>query len=174
MCKKYKLAKCELIITFARCMKANLLKISALLLVLWYSLSVIGFDIHTCHGSGNVYVATVLGGTATCGDHASEGCHCCCSAHAEASCESIPAEEDHPCVSEEPCCSDYWQVIQLTGVRGCDSDDLEAYLQFFPVEVSDVSTIFQTYHSGLMAFCETGPQGRQSRDILQMCSIWRI
>ena len=41
-------------------MKNFLTSLTAILLVIWYSLSVIGFDVHTCIGSGETYVATVI------------------------------------------------------------------------------------------------------------------
>ena len=44
-------------------MKNLLTSLTAVLLVIWYSLSVIGFDVHTCSGSGESYVTTVIGGT---------------------------------------------------------------------------------------------------------------
>ena len=42
-------------------MKGLLTKITAMLLVVWYSMSIIGFDIHTCSGSGESFVVTVDG-----------------------------------------------------------------------------------------------------------------
>ena len=44
-------------------MKALLIKLSAMLMVLWYSMSIIGFDVHTCNGSGKSFIATFVSGT---------------------------------------------------------------------------------------------------------------
>lgn len=91
--------------------------ISALLLIIWYSLSVIGFDVHTCSGSGETYIATVIGGT-ECEDihpeHVKKPCPCC-HHHAE-----DHKEDDGQSISKKPCCSDDWQMIVLTGVRVTD------------------------------------------------------
>ena len=43
-------------------MKERLLRISALMLLIWYCFSVIGFNVHTCRASGDSFVTTVLTG----------------------------------------------------------------------------------------------------------------
>ena len=97
-------------------MKKVLVKISALVLVIWYSFSVIGFDVHTCSGSGQTFIATVISGT-DCEDihpdHSKSPCRCC--HHNE---DETHSEEDG--ISTRPCCSDDWQMIVLTGVRASE------------------------------------------------------
>ncbi len=94
-------------------MKNVITSIAAFLLVIWYSLSVIGFDVHTCSSSGETYIATVISGTA-CEDihpeHTEKPCSCC---HGHDSCHK---GEDQT-MTTKPCCNDEWQMIVLTGVR---------------------------------------------------------
>lgn len=102
-------------------MKNVITSLAAVLLVIWYSLSVIGFDIHTCSSSGQTYVATVVSGfsceeihpehhhDADAHDHS--GCGCCCSHRSDA-----------PSLDRTPCCTDDFQVITLTGLPCQETD----------------------------------------------------
>lgn len=95
-------------------MKNLLTKCAAVVLVLWYSLSVIGFDVHTCSGSGKTFIATIISGTG-CDDihpeHNAPSCKCCQKATAQ-------LEDYDDCdLRTKPCCTDDWQAIALTGVR---------------------------------------------------------
>lgn len=98
-------------------MKKILTDVTALLLVLWYSLSVIGFDVHTCSDSGDAYIATVASGF-TCEDihpgHGHSGCSCC--HHHE-------ADDDTHELGAGSCCSDEFHVIIITGVKNGNHDD---------------------------------------------------
>ena len=98
-------------------MKNVFTSITALLLVIWYSLSVIGFDVHTCSSSGNTYIATVIGGT-ECKDihpeHSQKSCSCCHHKH------SAEAHDSEQSLKTKPCCTDEWQMIVLTGLRTSD------------------------------------------------------
>ena len=104
-------------------MKNVFTSLTAILMVVWYLLSVIGFDVHTCSGSGETYIATVASGF-TCEDihpgphgmsahHEHSGCGCC---HSEKS-ETTDTEQGF---DTNPCCTDDFQVILLTGTRGAD------------------------------------------------------
>ena len=105
-------------------MKRILTYIIAPFMSVWYLLSIIGFDVHTCNQSGEVYVATAANGM-VCEmhhhgfeeqhhDHADPH-----HVHSESCCHFHGQEEhigDVQLYSHE-CCSDNFHVICLTGVR---------------------------------------------------------
>lgn len=157
-------------------MKNLLTSLSALLLVVWYSLSIIGFDVHTCTASGEVYIATVASGF-TCedihpashrtGTHpAHSGCSCC---HCH--------KEDASRVASESCCSDQYHVVALTGVRGTQDADEDLLLQcpvaILPLDGSDKITS-HIFDNGLRAFCKPGSGGLTPHDVQAVYNIWRI
>ena len=150
-------------------MKKTLIAVSAMLLVVWYSLSVIGFDVHTCRDSGQTYIATVASGF-SCEDihpetHAHTGCKCC---HSH---ESETAQLD-----TKPCCSDDFQVIVLTGVRGSqeqEDSDSRTHVPFvgvpyLPLYTSDV------FNSDLRVFYNPRSGDIVPRDVMALYNIWRI
>lgn len=144
--------------------------LTAILLVVWYSLSVIGFDIHTCSGSGETYVATVASGF-SCEDihpdHEYSGCSCC---HSEK--HSSESEETF---ETKPCCSDEFHVIVLTGVRG--DDDNSGHDRCPAIHVCHmVSDPYVAYsiQSGRKAFLKPDSGRVPSGDIQEKYSIWRI
>lgn len=100
-------------------MKGVITKIVAMLLVLWYSMSIIGFDIHTCHGSGRSFVVTFIEGTACEDIHPEHQCHAhsCCEAEDASCCHH---NNDEPSVAASSCCSNEYQVLALTGVLSSD------------------------------------------------------
>lgn len=111
-------------------MKGIMMKICAVLLAVWYCMSIIGFDVHTCNGTGRTFVATFAEGL-TCEDihpehHCTPGqcrtshdagcCHEDCCSHSEKTCgHEGESELDSP-----SCCSDSYQSILLTGFRADD------------------------------------------------------
>ena len=109
-------------------MKDRILRSSALLLVLWYCFSVIGFGVHTCNASGRSFIATFVIGF-TCEDvHPEHDCtsdhrnavlhDCCCHHHEseqyEAACSSADAHLPEYDV-EDCCCSNDYHVLTITG-----------------------------------------------------------
>lgn len=91
-------------------------KIISALLALWYCMSIIGFDVHTCSRSGRSFVATFMTGL-DCSDIHPD--HCCshsdcCADHAtgNACCSS---EES---ISAPSCCTNDFHVLLLTGTSG--------------------------------------------------------
>lgn len=155
-------------------MKKCITSLSALLLVVWYSLSVIGFDVHTCKASGEVYIATVASGF-SCDDihpdghkqahHEHSGCTCC---------QTHKSDSDK--LKTKPCCSDDYQVILLTGVRSAqDTDDVFQQVPVATLQTagSDHSHSY-IFSNGLRAFHIAGSGGLKPRDIQAVYSIWRI
>ena len=155
-------------------MKNVFTNVSAIVLVLWYSLSVIGFDVHTCSGSGKTFIATVISGTA-CEDihpdHDRKECSCC---HHK---DTAHKQEDTT-LSTKPCCTDDWQTIVLTGVRisekhsdydGCCSGHCPCI-----ISTSDADFVNIKCMSGLRAFCKPDSGKISSRDFQRIYGVWRI
>ncbi len=98
-------------------MKNVMMKISALLLSLWYCLSIIGFDVHTCRHGGDSIVTTSFTAIdcetihpehdACAHSHHDSDCHC------HEACCADGGTGFHP----QKCCHDDYQVIFLTGIR---------------------------------------------------------
>ena len=124
-------------VTLSVGMKGIMMKICAVLLAVWYCMSIIGFDVHTCNGSGRTFVATFAEGL-TCEDihpehHCTPGqcrtshdagcCHEDCCSHSERTCghetsdDSCCSHEGESELDSPSCCSDSYQSILLTGFR---------------------------------------------------------
>ncbi len=104
-------------------MKNVVIKILAVLLTVWYSMSIIGFDVHTCNGSGRSFVATFAKGLACEDIHPEHSCEkaSCCSDHHGSRC-SGHVEDHSDCpfcdgmsIRAHSCCSSDYQVLALTG-----------------------------------------------------------
>ena len=97
-------------------MRSLAVKICSVLLVFWYLMSVIGFNVHTCSGESHSFVTTFIDGV-TCADIHPE--HHCGSDHHHSD------ESEDCCGSEErsDCCSDEFQVLAVTGLMSDDSHD---------------------------------------------------
>ena len=156
-------------------MKNVITSFAALLLVIWYSLSVIGFDVHTCSSSGRTYIATVIGGT-DCEDIHPEHHHkqCSCCRHHEQETES---HDDHKAESKKSCCKDEWQMIELTGLRmsdehgGMDVYVCDAGLSAIIPQICDDNVRNMVRPR---TFYKPGSGGLPLRDVQAVYNIWRI
>lgn len=89
-------------------MKKAFTNIAAFVLMIWYCLSVIGFDVHTCGSTGRVYVSPVV--MAECAVSEQDGeCHCGCCSHCN------DTGTDASGFRDASCCSDDYQVLTITG-----------------------------------------------------------
>lgn len=154
-------------------------KMCAMLLMLWYCISIIGFDVHTCSESGRSFVATFLNGM-TCEDIHPEHLHdeFCCHETPEHSCCGHHHGSD-VCLSVDirSCCSDDYQVLLLTGERMDDDhrnyDECGCWHCFCPESVTMVQLpavpdiVPLKYHGGV-------PDLIVYKDFQSSLSIWRI
>ena len=149
--------------------------IAAFMLV-WYSLSVIGFDVHTCSDSGETFIATVISGTA-CDDihpeHEEPTCSCCHGKHAHAE------QEDNDSLRTRPCCTDDWQMIYLTGLRSGDDREGVGYsinklFAFSDCVLLDVKAGLNFVRSPFRDFNKPRPKPVTVRTCQEVYSIWRI
>lgn len=155
-------------------MKNVLTKVSAAMLVIWYSLSVIGFDVHTCSGSGRTFIATVISGT-DCEDihpdHAKSPCSCC---HHDG-CKTCSDDDK---IATKPCCSDDWQMIVLTGVRASDehdhSDECSCGLWPCILDLHAANNCSDLNLHGLRALYKPDSGGLMPLDVQREYNIWRI
>ncbi len=156
-------------------MKGRVLRFSALLLVLWYCFSVIGFGIHTCKASDRSFVATFVGGL-TCADiHPDHKCdkdHCC--SHASHDCCGH-SDKGRASIQTESCCSNDYHALVITG---CTSDDedrddiMSETVTFSAVKV--VSTDFQSDIASYKYRHKPDSGPRLNVDIQSVLNIWRI
>ena len=106
-------------------MKERSLRFSAMLLVLWYCFSVIGFNVHTCNASGRAFVATFISGL-TCADiHPEHHCdkEACGTSHETACCPHHHEEGVHVnSLRPADCCSDDHMALALTGCATGDNN----------------------------------------------------
>lgn len=162
-------------------MRKMFVKYASVLLVLWYSLSIIGFDVHSCKNTGEVFVASLAGGV-TCEDiHPEHSCKShggCCDHHAANCCDHHHASEKSDCqVAKEECCSNEVQVLQLTGVPGSDNDRFDGnayeYQCIFDVDLA-MEVAMPTIQRSYLKYLEHPDPGVVMPDPQALLSIWRV
>ena len=162
-------------------MKSLFTKYVAALLTLWYTLSIIGFDVHSCAATGDTFVNSVLSGL-TCEDihpeHDCSGHGSCCGSHKchdhkpEAS--SCCGDHDAPAVEhDDDCCTNDIEVLDSAGL--CIQDDdysvlsEPASLQYIKIGFDSRLYAEATYMS------HNSSSGKPTEpDSQAMLSIWRI
>lgn len=157
-------------------------KYMSALLVVWYSLSIIGFDVHSCRSTGEVFVASLAGGISCEDVHPDHSCssHGSCCGHDRSACCEHKAE---PCcgheesqVAKDDCCSNELQVLELTGVyassdRATDNDYSDAYV----LNVDLVAeTRIPSVQKSLITFLKHPETGVIMPDRQAFFSIWRV
>ena len=153
-------------------MRKMFVKYASALLVLWYSLSIIGFDVHSCNSTGEVYVASLAGGI-TCEDvHPDHSCKshggCCCGHHEH-------GEGNH--IGKSDCCTNDLQILELTGVYSSSqqrfSDDDHSCDYAFNVDLV-AETIVPELQRPLLTYLKHPDSGVVVPDRQAFFSIWRV
>ncbi len=149
-------------------MKNVVLKYVSALLAVWYCLSIIGFDVHSCTTTGSIFVNSVLNGT-TCDDIHPE--HDCCG---HGGCCSHHADEDGLRSADKECCTNEIEVLDGVVVTVADEND---HLQF----TDALSCLFveSNYDVLLLAesidfSCAPGSGRVLVPDYQAVLNIWRI
>ena len=142
------------------------------LLVVWYSLSIIGFDVHSCKSTGEVFVASLAGGI-TCEDiHPDHSCKshggCRCGHHEHG------AEAN---VGKSDCCTNDLQILELTGVCMSSqqrfSDDGQSVDYAFNVDLV-AETVIPALQRPLLMYLKHPDPGVVMPDRQAFFSIWRV
>ena len=173
-------------------MKKFLMNISAALLVVWYCLSIIGFGVHTCTSSGEVFIATFADGVACadihpehhcCGDSCCSETHhddyerpsCCSSEHHS---ESEDQHHDSQAIDMKSCCSNEYQMIALSGCRIDNDSDERFYftkvLNPCVIDIPVLNMLSAKYHAGHVQFLEPDSGAFPPGDICAAFGVWRI
>ena len=96
-------------------MRNIVMKYLAALLVVWYSLSIIGFDVHSCTKTGETFVASIAAGVSCEDIHPEHSCSshgsCCGHGHDKNCC----GHDDRDDVTSGSCCQDEFHVLAFTG-----------------------------------------------------------
>lgn len=96
-------------------MRNIVMKYLAALLVVWYSLSIIGFDVHSCTKTGETFVASIAAGVSCEDIHPEHSCRshgsCCGHDHDKNCCGHDYRNE----VTSGDCCQDDFHVLAFTG-----------------------------------------------------------
>ena len=93
-------------------MKRNFgIQASAIFVLIWYCLGIVGFNVHTCTSSNNSFIVTFLEDMTCDAIHPSENCGvakscCCCSSHSS----ELSEYSDYSIAAPECCTNDY-QVL---------------------------------------------------------------
>ena len=163
-----------------------LVKCLSAILVFWYSLSIIGFDVHSCKSTGEVFVASLAGGIACEDIHPEHSCRahgsCCghdmttCCAHEAEPCCGHEDQQTGSQVSKSDCCSNDLQVLELTGVyasseRITDNDFADEYV--LNVDLFAEMTV-PAVQRPLLTFLKHPDSGVVMPDRQAFFNIWRV
>ena len=154
-------------------------KIFAALLVGWYLIGIIGFDVHTCSGSGRSFVVAFFEGM-TCEDihpeHSCDPAACCADKHEAHSC--CCHHHEGFSVSSKSCCSNDYLALEIAGT--ISQDDHRHYDEcacgHCPCHIlhsNEVNTLFET--SIITAYVHKPDSGYgMACDRQAAFGVWRI
>ena len=141
-----------------------LIRVSAVVMLIWYSLSIIGFNVHTCSASDRSFVVTFLE------ELPCESSCCCCDHHTP----EMPAESDVS-FDVSDCCTNDYQVLTSTTDVVDDGKRLQSFDRVSGTGnfdgLIDVKTLLRESDLRL---------GRLAHSILftrgvhLVCNVWRI
>ena len=156
-------------------MKGVIIKVLAVIMTVWYSMSIIGFDVHTCSGSGESYVVTFVEGFECEDIHPEHHCDrsACCS-HMHSCCDAVGKQ----CIQTKTCCSNDYQMLALTGTLSYDKNGTDEPGPFMYGNCT-FSNLFESnaehFDKYLKPHCVAGSScpGRMP-DIQSLWGVWRI
>ena len=153
-----------------------LIRVSAIFVLIWYSLGIIGFNVHTCNARERSFIVTFLEDMSCESIHPSDHCGaeqtcCCCCSHHTVEQHSYSDES----IDEPECCTDEYQVVTSMTDRVDDSkrfqfSDLKSHCLILYDQLDAMSSLH--YHGIpsdiLSRSC------LDSRGIRVLCNVWRI
>lgn len=157
-------------------MRNIVMKYLAALLVVWYSLSIIGFDVHSCTKTGETFVASIAAGVSCEDIHPEHSCSshgsCCGHGHVKDCC----GHDGRNKVTSDDCCQDDFHVLSFTGAISvndyryddCASDFIEYAVECF------AQTIVPAYSNQDFIKFKDPDSGITVPDKQALLSIWRI
>lgn len=172
-------------VTLQVAMKNVALKYVSALLAVWYCVSIIGFDVHSCTATGSTFISSVLGGISCDDIHPDHDCNghgACCGSHEadrhEYSCCSCHHDQAAgECVVEASstgCCTNDIEVLDTLVVSTSNDEyqaDMADSLPCLFVENDYVSFI---QHSFDYIIYVSGSGGVPLPDRQAILNIWRI
>ena len=166
-------------------------RIFAAILVIWYSLSIIGFGVHTCSESNRSFLTSFIIGIScedvhpaeVCGKACCEKethnhvCKCCCdhSYGVAPKTASEPVSSDAPMFAQKKCCSDDYQQIEITGSSQNSGPEqgLMPVCLGYSADLSSISLSTFAFSKDIQAralSCRGIPMAK----LRPLLSIWRI
>ena len=148
-------------------MKNMSVKYMSALLAVWYCLSIIGFDVHSCNTTGSIFVNSVLSGI-TCGDihpeHDCSGHGSCCKS--KSCCDHSKAEDN--------CCTNEIEVLDCESVIVSDDDVcvLACCTLEYACSVIEHSMLPDSRSAQVLYYPDPGEYA--TPDHQAILSIWRI
>lgn len=157
-------------------MRNIVMKYLAALLVVWYSLSIIGFDVHSCTKTGETFVASIAAGVSCEDIHPEHSCSshgsCCGHDHGKNCCGHDYRNE----VTSGDCCQDDFHVLAFTGAVSPNdyryddcASDFVAYATEYLAQI-----LVPTYSNEDFIKFKNPDSGITVPDPQALLSIWRI
>lgn len=170
---------CVIFVTLQIEMKGIVTKFFAAMLVVWYLVGIIGFDVHTCSGSGRSFAVAFFEGV-TCEDIHPEHCcdpsACCADKHETHSCCCCHC--DGMTVSAKSCCSDDYFALEIAGTVSQDDhrhyDECSCgHCPCLALHASEAASVYET--NLITAYIlHPDPGVVQACDRQAVFSVWRI
>lgn len=158
-------------------MKRNvLIRVSAVIMLIWYSLSIIGFNVHTCSASDRSFIVTFLEDMSCESIHPSDHCGaeqtccCCCSHHT-----SEHHSDSDESIDEPDCCTNDYQVLTSTTDVVDDGKRLQSFDRVSGTGnfdgLIDVKTLLRESDLRLGRLTHSISF---TRGVHLVCNVWRI
>lgn len=151
------------------------IRVSAIFVLLWYFLGIIGFNVHTCNASNDSFIVTFLEDMSCDSIHPDEHCAtvktcCCCCGH-----DSEPSSHSDESIELSKCCTNEYQMLMSEAYRLDESQRINVQgsdiCQGIIYSFSDNHTERAAYVSRM---CSPPRPCYGERSINLVCSVWRI
>ena len=102
---------------FAGYMKNLFMKYVSVMMAVWYCLSIIGFDVHSCIRTGERFVTSAISGVECIDIHPEHSCHDhggCCARHSES------CNHEGESIEDSQCCTNDIHVLSVETLASSD------------------------------------------------------